>query len=207
MFAVIFEVQPKSDQWDAYLKLAGMLKPELVRMDGFIDNVRYKSKRREGLLLSLSIWRNEKALVRWRTHAMHHAVQKRGRFEIFEDYHLRVGQLIADSEEPGAKVLPGQRLDATETGAASVITIVEAKQPVEPPEGMAGLVASDAFEAILSPGDHLLLLSWKDAEAAAQYRPPSGARCRQVRVIRDYGMHDRHEAPQYYRDVASPAGT
>ena len=44
MFAVIFEVQPKSDRWDQYLGLAKQLRPELERIDGFIDNERYKSR-------------------------------------------------------------------------------------------------------------------------------------------------------------------
>lgn len=48
MFAVIFEVQSRSDRWETYLGLAGALRPELVAIDGFIDNVRYGSKRREG---------------------------------------------------------------------------------------------------------------------------------------------------------------
>jgi heme-degrading monooxygenase HmoA len=71
MFSVIFEVNPKADQWDAYLGYAKLLRPELVKVDGFIDNFRYGSKRRDGWLLSLSTWRDEKALVRWRTHASH----------------------------------------------------------------------------------------------------------------------------------------
>jgi hypothetical protein len=28
-----------------------------------------------------------------------------------------------------------------------------------------------------------------------------GARLRRVRVVRDYGMFDRREAPQYYPDI------
>ena len=79
MFAVIFEVQPKSDRWDQYLGLAKQLRPELERIDGFIENVRYSSRRTEGRLLSLSIWADEKAVIRWRTHAMHHGVQEKGR--------------------------------------------------------------------------------------------------------------------------------
>jgi hypothetical protein len=38
LFAVIFEVQPRSDRWETYLGLAGALRPELVAIDGFIDN-------------------------------------------------------------------------------------------------------------------------------------------------------------------------
>ena len=37
MFAVIFEVQPRSDRWERYLGLAGALRPELVAIEGFID--------------------------------------------------------------------------------------------------------------------------------------------------------------------------
>ena len=41
-----------------------MLRPEIERIDGFIDNIRYRSLTREGWILSLSGWRDEKALVR-----------------------------------------------------------------------------------------------------------------------------------------------
>ena len=45
MFSVIFEVHPKPEQWDAYLGLGKMLKPELEQIDGFVDNIRYRSLR------------------------------------------------------------------------------------------------------------------------------------------------------------------
>ena len=76
MFAVIFEVQPKSVLWGQYLDLAKQLRPELERIEGFIENERYKRQRIEGRLLSLSLWADEKAVIRWRTHAMHHGVQE-----------------------------------------------------------------------------------------------------------------------------------
>src|SRR5262249_20178933 len=65
MLSVLFEVHPKPDQWDTYLGYAKMLKPELERVEGFVDNIRYRSLTREGWLLSLSGWHDEKALVRW----------------------------------------------------------------------------------------------------------------------------------------------
>ena len=64
MFAVIFEVQPKKESWDDYLNLAKFLKPALEKIDGFIDNERFASKRTKGRLLSLSTWRDEKAIIR-----------------------------------------------------------------------------------------------------------------------------------------------
>ena len=80
MFAVIFEVQPKKERWDDYLNLAKFLKPALEKIDGFIDNERFASKRTKGRLLSLSTWPDEKAIIRWRTLGMHHEVQEKGRF-------------------------------------------------------------------------------------------------------------------------------
>jgi heme-degrading monooxygenase HmoA len=91
MFSVIFEVLPNKENWDDYLDNAKMLRPELEQVEGFVDNIRYKSLTREGWILSLSNWRDEKSLVRWRTHMRHHEVQQKGRDEILADYHLRVG--------------------------------------------------------------------------------------------------------------------
>ena len=79
MFSVLFEVRPRTDQWDAYLGNAKMLRPELEQIDGFVDNIRYRSLTREGWILSLSGWRDEKAVVRWRTKMRHHEVQQKGR--------------------------------------------------------------------------------------------------------------------------------
>src|SRR5579862_7304204 len=113
MFAVIFEVIPKPEQWDAYLGYARQLRPELEKVDGFIDNERYASKRRPGWLLSLSTWKDEKAVIRWRTQAKHHRVQEKGRIEVFRDYHLRVGEITSDSRLPAGERVPALRLDET----------------------------------------------------------------------------------------------
>jgi heme-degrading monooxygenase HmoA len=216
MFAVIFEVHPKRERWDDYLALAGALKPKLEAIDGFIDNERFASRRREGWLVSLSTWRDEKSVVRWRTVGAHHATQQKGRSEIFEDYHLRVGEIVADSDPAARGRLREQRLDATEVGAATAVTLSELSPGSgEPPAGIdiaaelglpeAGVIDRDVFDSITVKGKQLLLASWRDAAAAASWTPrPSNGftlRHRQVRVIRDYGMFDRREAPQYYPDV------
>ena len=68
-----------------------------------------------------------------------------------------------------------------------------------------GLPERDVFDAVLTPGDLLLLMSWRDQDSAEGYERstvlPDGARFRRVRVVRDYGMFDRRESPQYYPDV------
>jgi heme-degrading monooxygenase HmoA len=220
MFSVMFEVHPKPEQWDRYLGYAKMLKPELERIDGFVDNIRYRSLTREGWLLSLSGWRDEKALVRWRTQAVHHGVQEKGRSEVFLDYHLRIGQITQDTRVPDGQVLREQRLDETQTGSATTITLIDARRPAEwvkqsapddvakrlgLPPAATGLFAWDVFDAVLAPGDIILLASWRDNAAAEAFGRelslPDGARLRRVRVVRDYGMFDRREAPQYYPEV------
>jgi heme-degrading monooxygenase HmoA len=227
MFAVIFEVQPKSDRWEQYLALAKQLRPELERIAGFIDNERYRTRRTEGRLLSLSTWADEKAVVRWRTHAMHHGVQQKGRFEVFEDYHLRVGEITADTRTPPGQSLQQQRLDATEVGAAKVVSISEIDPGTDRPAtdavalqerlrvpgiGRDGVADAETFASITTEGKLLLLVSWRDGEAADAWQPPVSLpdagliRHRRVRVIRDYGMADRREAPQFYPDVARRGG-
>lgn len=214
MFAVIFEVQPKPERFDDYLTIAGGLKPKLEAIEGFIDNERFRNKRDGRWLLSLSTWRDEKALVRWRTQGEHHGAQEKGRFEVFADYHLRVGEMLADSATPS-------RTDETEVGTAKVVTITEAilagtdratsfAENVGLRAGTDGLVAHDTFESITAPGKFLLLASWHDAVAAAAFRPTPAAeakslRHRGVRIIRDYGMFERREAPQYYPEVGNRA--
>src|ERR1700683_5249333 len=125
MFAVIFEVQPKRERWNDYLDLAKYLKPKLEATDGFIDNERFESKRTKGRVLSLSAWRDEKALVRWRTQGEHHGVQEKGRFEIFDDYHLRVGEVTDDSDPARDQSTVQQRLDETANPEAKAISITD----------------------------------------------------------------------------------
>src|SRR3974390_6280 len=100
MFSVIFEVLPNDGRKDDYLDLARHLKPILESIDGFLDNERFESRKRPGWVLSHSTWRDEKSVIRWRTEGEHHQVQEKGRFEIFQDYHLRVGDVTADTDPP-----------------------------------------------------------------------------------------------------------
>src|ERR1700754_2089649 len=129
MFSVIFEVHPKPSQWDAYLGNAKMLRSELEQVDGFVDNIRYKSLTGEGWILSLSGWRDEKSVVRWRTAMRHHIIQQKGRSELLLDYHLRVGQLTHDTQVPAGQRISEQRLDETEIGEGTTVTLVNAQLP------------------------------------------------------------------------------
>src|SRR5215469_12276008 len=150
MFVVIFTVEPKPGKAEAYLHLAGRLRPELEAIDGFLEVERFASRNRKDRLLSLSLWRDEKALIRWRTQARHHAAQEQGRTAIFADYRLRVGEITADSRTPLGDGLPQQRLDETETGPAKFVTITELSPAAGNPPGLpaSGLVEREWFESI-----------------------------------------------------------
>jgi len=220
MFCVLFEVHPRPDQWGAYLEYAKQLRPRLERVDGFLDNTRYRSLEREGWILSLSTWRDEKSLVRWRVDAQHHSVQEKGRTDIFLDYHLRVGPVTRDTSLAGDRTLLDDRRDETGTGAGTTVVLIDASQPLDAQAPMAaerraaslgldtsaaGLAGFDVFEAVLTPGDFIVMSTWRDEIAARSFdasaSTPHGARLRRVRVVRDYGMFDRREAPQYYPEI------
>lgn len=96
MIAVIFEAWPADGRRDDYLDLAAALRPELARIDGFISVERFQSLSEPGKLLSLSFWRDEAAVERWRNLPAHRATQAKGRAGVFADYRLRVADVIRD---------------------------------------------------------------------------------------------------------------
>ena len=96
MYAVIFEVQPHPGREQEYLAIAQSLRSELEKIDGFVSVERFASLYQKGKILSLSFWRDEAAVERWRTHVEHRAGQRRGREEIFADYRIRVASVVRD---------------------------------------------------------------------------------------------------------------
>ncbi len=96
MIAVIFEVYPAKGKINKYLEIATDLKPDLEKIDGFISIERFSSIVEEGKVLSLSFWRDEKAISDWRNIESHRLAQKKGREEVFSDYRLRVADVSRD---------------------------------------------------------------------------------------------------------------
>ena len=96
MIAVIFEVEPAPAQREAYLDIAARLKTQLEAIEGFISIERFESLSRPGRILSLSFWRDEEAVKRWRTLEAHREAQAAGRAGIFRDYRLRVAAVLRD---------------------------------------------------------------------------------------------------------------
>jgi len=147
-------------------------------------------------------------------------------FEVFEDYHLRIGEVTDDTHSPGGLTLAQQRFDETANPAAKAISITELKPPEGDKHKVAAehlaakvgldkrardLVDPEIYESIYNPGKLLLLATWRTAEAAGQWTPVATEnlgtlRHRRIHVIRDYGMMDRYEAPQFYPEVKRAHG-
>lgn len=96
MIAVIFEAIPHADGREDYFRIAAELRPLLDDIDGFVSIERFESVSQPGKLLSLSFWRDEEAVSRWREAQAHSAAQGEGRSRIFRDYRLRVARVVRD---------------------------------------------------------------------------------------------------------------
>lgn len=96
MVAVIFELRPNDGRAQAYFDLAAKLLPQLQQIDGFISIERFESVSERGKFVSLSFWRDERAVEAWRNVEAHRMAQAQGRAGIFKDYRLRVASVMRD---------------------------------------------------------------------------------------------------------------
>ena len=96
MIAVIFELTPAPGRKQEYLDLAAGLAAELQDRDGFISIERFQSISNPERFVSLSFWRDEEAVRKWRNLQQHREAQAKGRAGIFAAYRLRVAQVLRD---------------------------------------------------------------------------------------------------------------
>ncbi|RBQ28248.1 antibiotic biosynthesis monooxygenase family protein [Aliarcobacter vitoriensis] len=96
MFGVIFEVEILENRKDEYLKIASILKEQLIKEKGFISIERFQSLANENKLLSLSFWEDEKSILNWKKNIDHVAAQKKGRESIFKDYKISIVEIKRD---------------------------------------------------------------------------------------------------------------
>lgn len=96
MIVVIFEAKTSTAHKTDYLDAAAVLRPQLDQFDGFISIERFESLSEPGKILSLSFWRDEDAVRNWRNLEAHRVIQAAGRHHIFDDYRLRVAEVLRD---------------------------------------------------------------------------------------------------------------
>ena len=206
MMSLFFEVEVKPERTEQYLTLAASLKPRLDAMGGCLFLDRFKSLTRDNLLLSYQIWQDEGAMTAWRVDAQHHKVQTLGRERVFSDYRLRIAQVMREAR-PGQAVWQPERRTPYNDPARRKPTYVlvtesrSAELPVRPEW------SNNAFASVYREGQFAHLVELPDPQSGIAFgdRLLAAATTEYVRiveVIRDYGMYDRSEAPQYYAPVA-----
>lgn len=202
MLALFFEVHPKPEGYQRYLDMAAALKPQLEKIDGFISIDRYQSLARKGWVLSHSIWRDEAALTAWRVHEQHHRAQEAGRNAIFQDYRLRIAEVVRE-ETPGKPAWQPQRLSAYNDPAYHAPRyMVVAESSSDAFDALPG-IAPEAWASLNRPDEYVHVMSApalpEALEVTENCRIGAPAyRYRICEVERDYGMYDRAQAPQYY---------
>jgi heme-degrading monooxygenase HmoA len=198
MQALFFEVLPKEGHEGPYLDHAAALRPELDKNPGLMFIDRFRSVAQPALILSHSLWKDEASLANWRTNAKHHVAQVAGRNVHFADYRLRIAQVIAltTRDQPLQSWTEQNPYNAPQLVDQRYCVVVEAngKPFDEPGETFASLNRDGAFVSIhaaqsKTQGDELLA-------AATACEHVEGAKL--CLVSRDYGMHERGEAPQYF---------
>lgn len=83
MYAGIFEVKPKKEGKEEYLKIAAELRRSLEGCEGFLSIERFQSLTEEEKILSLSFWLDEGSIENWRNLLAHRTAQKKGRGLLF----------------------------------------------------------------------------------------------------------------------------
>ena len=79
MIAVIFEFTPAEGRRQEYLDMTVKLRVELEKAEGFISIERFESLTHPGKMVSLSFWRDEEAVRKWRNVELHREAQAKGR--------------------------------------------------------------------------------------------------------------------------------
>jgi heme-degrading monooxygenase HmoA len=210
LFAVVFEVKPDPARKDEYLQIAAGLRPALEKIPGFLENERFRSSQREGYLLSLSLWDNEKAVVHWRTLEPHHAAQVRGREGVLEDYRIRVGEVTRVAGRFADRSVNWMRQDQTEIGQAKALTIIDGAlaegSSLNPLASTTHPQAldSDVFQHLNTAERSAFLAGWRTQQDADNFAEAAirsndaGANIYAIRIVRDYSLKDRREAPTYF---------
>ena len=205
MISLLFEVQTRPGHADQYLNLAASLKPGLEAMGGCLFLDRFKSLTRENLLLSYQIWQDEGVMTAWRVDAHHHDVQETGREKVFSDYRIRVGQVIHEAK-PGQPVWQPERRTPYNDPARRPSTFILAVESKNAELPVKSNWRGDRFESVYRNGHFAHLIDLPDQQSGLELGPqlfadPATEYFRIFEVMRDYGMYDRTEAPQYYPPI------
>lgn len=201
MITLLFEVVPRPGMANRYFDMAAELKGELDRNRGLVFIDRYESLSQPGHYLSHQIWQDEASVASWRANAAHHGAQSSGRRNVLADYRLRVGEVIAArGPESGPATMPTTPYnDPNLRSERFVVVVLSTTSPMTDTEGQ-------AYRSVYHPGEFAWVTTAASRRAglalldeAASY--PQVRSARLTLVSRDYTMHERAEAPQFFPAV------
>ncbi len=205
MIGLFFEVRTRPGHSDQYLDLAASLKPALEASGGCLSIERFRSLSRENLLLSYQIWQDEGALTAWRVHGQHHKVQELGRERVFSDYRIRIAQVIHEAR-PGKPAWQPERRTPYNDPARCKPTYVLSAESKRADLAVQTEWRRDAFASVYREGQFAHMIDLPDPQSGIEFgtrlfADPTIEYVRVFEVMRDYGMYERAEAPQYYPPV------
>jgi len=79
-----------------YLSRSPKYKDELDKLDGFISNERFQSCNNPNKVLSISFWKDEESIKRFREWEMHRKDEIDARENLFEDYRICIAKVFRD---------------------------------------------------------------------------------------------------------------
>jgi len=205
MISQFFEVEIKDGHMDHYLDLAASLRPGLEAAGGCLFIDRFKSLTRKNILLSYQIWQDEGSMIAWRVDTTHHKVQETGRDKVFSDYRIRISQVIHEVR-PDKPVWQPERLTPYNDPLRRKPTYVIASESKNAELPVASQWQRDSFASVYREGYFAHLVDLPDYQSGLEFgasllSDPTTEYFRIFEVMRDYGMYDRAEAPQFYPPV------
>ena len=191
MHALFFEVRPKQGHLKHYFEHVAVLKPVLAQHAGLIFIDRYSSLVDRDVLLSHQFWESDAAIAAWRQDCVHRSSQTAGRTVHFEDYRIRVAERVlhARTGQDIPQTLPEMAPSANARYVVAAYGNLELKHP-----------DFDGFQSVNKAASFIALAEAQTIQRAvalvAAIAPSPGfTEALAFLVMRDYGMHDRAEAP------------
>jgi hypothetical protein len=130
-----------------------------------------KSLKRGNVLLSYQIWQDEAAMTAWRVNPAHHGVQVAGREKVFDDYRIRIAQVIHEAR-PQQPAWRPERLTPYNDPARRPPTYVLASESKNAELPMKTEWSCDASTSVYREG-YFAHPAWRISFASSQ--PPSAA--------------------------------
>lgn len=198
MFFVIFESSEHSETSAMSAKFYDKLHDRLQGFPGFIGETTSTSIGENQFPdIFIATFEDDAAADRWRRDPTHLRIQHASREKIFIDYRLRAGPQIQPNSLLPSELSPSVPMDR-------LVMIIEAKRDeATTPHGFhtsQGMEGSISHVSSYKSTDKLThLITWKSTKAAVEYarsvQGNPGSLVYLVKIVRDYTMTSRDEAP------------